>query len=218
MDFILFGPPGAGKGTQAKRLASHYGIPHLSTGDLLREAIRQGTPLGKQVKPLMDAGKLVPDQLVIGIVEERLRAPDAQKGSILDGFPRTIPQAEALETALERSGRKLNAVISLEVPDEELVERLSGRRSCPQCGAVYHVVNQPPKRTGFCDRDGVGLIQREDDKEDRVKARLRVYAEQTAPLKDWYRKRGLLRTVDGVGSPDAIQAQIQAAVGRPEAP
>jgi adenylate kinase len=213
MDLILFGPPGAGKGTQAKKLAAHYGIPHLSTGDLLREAIRQGSELGKKVKPLMDAGKLVPDELVIGIVEDRLRSPDARKGSILDGFPRTIPQAQALQAALERAGRKLEVVISLEVPEAELVERLSGRRSCPQCGAAYHVVNQPPKRAGFCDRDGAGLVQREDDKEDRVKARLRVYAEQTAPLKDWYRKQGLLRTVDGVGSPDGIQAQIRAALG-----
>jgi adenylate kinase len=213
MDFILFGPPGVGKGTQAKRLASHYEIPHLSTGDLLREAIRQGTELGKQVKPLMDAGQLVPDELVIRIVEERLRAEDAKRGSILDGFPRTIPQAQALEKALGRAGRTLRAVISLEVPEEEIVERLSGRRSCPKCGAVYHVVNQPPKFAGFCDNDDTGLVQREDDKEDRVKSRLRVYDEQTAPLKEWYRKKGLLRSIDGVGSPEGIQAQIQKAIG-----
>ena len=213
MDLILFGPPGAGKGTQAKRLVAQYGIAHLSTGDLLREAVRQGTEMGKKVKPLMDAGKLVPDELVIGIVEDRLRAADAQKGFILDGFPRTIPQAQALQSALDRAGRKLTAVIALEVPEAELVERISGRRSCPQCGAAYHVVNQPPKRAGFCDRDDTGLVQREDDKEDRVKARLRVYAEQTAPLKDWYQKQGLLRTVNGVGSPDGIQAQIRSALG-----
>lgn len=213
MDLILFGPPGAGKGTQAKRLVSRYGIPHLSTGDLLREAVRQGTELGRRAKPLMDAGKLVPDDLVIGIVEERLRAEDAQAGFILDGFPRTIPQAEALGKVLERAGRKLKAVISLEVPEEQLVERLAGRRSCPKCGAVYHVVNQPPKRAGFCDLDETGLVQREDDKEDQVKARLRVYAEQTAPLKEWYAKRGVLGTVDGVGSPEGIYALIQKVIG-----
>ena len=211
MDVILFGPPGAGKGTQAKKLALDFAIPHLSTGDILREAARQGTELGKRAKPLMDAGKLVPDDLVIEIVEERLRAEDAQKGFILDGFPRTIPQAEALERALQKQkeGRKIDAVIAFEVPEAELVERLSGRRSCPKCGAVYHVVSQPPKRAGFCDNDDTGLLQREDDKEDRVKARLRVYAQQTAPLKEWYRQRGVLRSIDGVGSPDGIYALIQ---------
>src|SRR5919197_1058229 len=215
MDIILFGPPGAGKGTQAKKLAADFGIPHLSTGDILREAVRQGTELGKRAKPLMDAGKLVPDDLVIDMVEERLRAEDAQKGFILDGFPRTVPQAEALDRALEaqRKGRKIDAVIALEVPEAELVGRLSGRRSCPQCGTAYHVVSQPPKRAGFCDKDGTGLVQREDDKEDRVKARLRVYAQQTAPLKEWYRAKGLLRSVDGVGSPEGIHAEIQKLVG-----
>lgn len=214
MNVILFGPPGAGKGTQAKRLVSDHRIPHLSTGDILREAIRQGTPLGKQARPLMDEGKLVPDDLVIGIVEERLRADDAKRGFVLDGFPRTIPQAEALERVLAKTGRKVDAVISLEVPEAELVSRLSGRRSCPKCGAVYHVVSQPPKRAGYCDVDGSGLIQRDDDREDRVKERLRVYERQTAPLKEWYRGKGLLDPVDGVGSPDGIYAQIQKAVGR----
>jgi adenylate kinase len=213
MNIVLFGPPGAGKGTQAKKLVADFGIPHLSTGDVLREAVRQGTELGKRAKPLMDAGKLVPDDLVIGLVEERLRADDAQKGFILDGFPRTIPQAEALTRVLQKNGRTINAVISLEVPEAELVNRLSARRSCPQCGAVYHMVSQPPKRAGYCDNEGAGLLQREDDKEDRVKARLRVYAEQTSPLKEWYRERGLLRSIDGVGSPEGIYAQIQKSIG-----
>jgi adenylate kinase len=215
MNVILFGPPGAGKGTQAKKLTADFGIPHLSTGDILREAVREGTELGSRAKPLMDAGKLVPDELVIEIVEQRLGADDARKGFILDGFPRTIPQAEALERALQKQedGRKIDAVISLEVPEAELVDRLSGRRSCPRCGAVYHVVSHPPKRAGLCDNDDTGLLQREDDKEDRVKARLRVYAQQTSPLKEWYRKKGLLRSVDGVGSPEGIYAQIQKSVG-----
>lgn len=211
-NLIFFGPPGAGKGTQAKKLVAELKVPHLSTGDILREAVRQGTPLGQQVKPLMDAGKLVPDELVIGIVEQRLAQPDAAKGFILDGFPRTIPQAEALDKALEKHGRKIDHVISLEVPEAELVERLSGRRSCPKCGAVYHVVATPPKAAGYCDNDNTPLIQREDDREDKVRERLRVYADQTSPLKAWYQKKGLLRPVEGVGAPDAIFAAIRAAI------
>lgn len=215
MNLIFFGPPGAGKGTQAKRLVSDLGVPHLSTGDILREAVRQGTPLGQQAKPLMEAGKLVPDDLVIGLVEERLTQPDAQKGFILDGFPRTIPQAEALEAALSKAGRRVDHVISLEVPNEELVERLSGRRSCPKDGSVYHVVSSPPRKEGYCDACGTGLIQRADDQEDKVRNRLRVYEDQTSPLKAWYQKRGLLRAVQGVGAPDAIYADIRRALGNP---
>lgn len=213
MNLIFFGPPGAGKGTQAKRLVAELKVPHLSTGDILREAVRQGTELGQQAKPLMDAGKLVPDELVIGIVDERIAQPDARHGFILDGFPRTIPQAEALERALGRQGRKTDHVISLDVPEQELVERLSGRRSCPKCGAVYHVVASPPRQTGVCDHDGTSLIQREDDREDKVKNRLGVYGAQTAPLKDWYQKQGLLRSIRGVGSPDGIFAEIRKAIG-----
>jgi len=213
MNLIFFGPPGAGKGTQAKKLVADLGILHLSTGDMLREAVRQGTELGQKAKPLMDAGKLVPDDLVIGIVRERLGQPDAKAGFILDGFPRTIPQAEALERALAEQGREIDHVVSLEVPDKELIERISGRRSCPACGAVYHVVSNPPRQAGICDRDQTPLIQREDDREDKVAERLRVYAEQTSPLKAWYEKKGLLRPVQGVGAPEAIYAGIRKALG-----
>lgn len=214
MNLIFFGPPGAGKGTQAKRLVADLKVPHLSTGDILREAVRQGTELGRQAGPLMDAGKLVPDELVIGIVDERIAQADAREGFILDGFPRTIPQAEALERALARQGRKTDHVISLDVPEQELVERLSGRRSCPKCGAVYHVVSSPSKRAGFCDNDDAALIQRDDDREDKVKNRLSVYSAQTAPLKEWYQQKGLLRSIPGVGSPDGIFAEIRKAIGR----
>lgn len=213
MNLIFFGPPGAGKGTQAKKLVTDLQLLHLSTGDMLREAIRQGTELGKQAKPLMDAGKLVPDELVIGIVRERLSKPDAKNGFILDGFPRTIPQAEALERALADVGQKVDHVISLEVPEAELVERLSGRRSCPKCGAVYHVVSSPPKQAGICDKDGSELIQRDDDREDKVQHRLHVYSDQTSPLKAWYEKRGVLRSIPGVGSPDGIYAAIRKSIG-----
>ncbi len=214
MNLIFFGPPGAGKGTQAKRLVQTLHVPHLSTGDILREAVRQGTPLGQRVKPLMESGQLVPDALVIGLVEERLGKDDAKGGFVLDGFPRTIPQAQALEGVLGKLGRGVDAVISLEVPDEEIVERLAGRRSCPACGAVYHVVSGPPKQPGVCDACGADLIQREDDKPEQVKERLRVYAQQTSPLKARYGDQGLLRAIPGVGSPDGIFAEIRKALGK----
>ena len=214
MNLIFFGPPGAGKGTQAKKLVHKLQIPHLSTGDILREAVRQNTPLGQQAKPLMDAGKLVPDELVIGIVEERLKQGDAQRGFILDGFPRTIPQAEALERALGNAGRKIDHVISLEVPNEELVQRLSGRRSCPSCGAVYQLTSNPPKQDGVCDNDQTALLQRSDDAEDKVRARLDVYEQQTSPLKAWYQHKGLLRPIPGVGAQEDIFRSIQSALSR----
>ena len=215
MNLILLGPPGAGKGTQAKRLWEEFHIPQISTGDILREAIRSGTELGKKAKPLMDAGKLVPDELVVGIVEERLRGADCVSGFILDGFPRTIPQAEALEASLKRSGRAIERVVSLEVPEGDIVARISGRRSCPQDGSVFHVVTSPPKRAGVCDKCGAELMQRADDKEDKVRERLAVYARQTEPLKAFYGNKGLLARVDGVGSPGAIYAAIKKAVGAP---
>jgi len=214
MNLILLGPPGAGKGTQAKLMSTELGIPQISTGDILRQAAREGTELGLKAKPLMDAGKLVPDALVVGIVQERLKAPDCAKGFILDGFPRTIPQAEALDAAIGQLGKKLDAVLSFDVSEDKLVERLSGRRSCPQCGSVYHVYQNPPQRAGFCDKDSVGLIQRDDDKEDKVKERLRVYAEQTRPLQAYYEKHGLLRRIEGVGTPQGIFADIKRVLGK----
>jgi adenylate kinase len=214
MNLILFGPPNAGKGTQAKMLYSEFKIPQISTGDILRKAVREGTEMGKLAGPLMAAGAYVPDEIVIGIVEERLKEPDCANGFILDGFPRTTPQAEALERMLARLGRKIDAVVSLEVPHEKLVERGSGRRSCPTCGAVYHVYQSPPKRAGFCDKDDTGLVQREDDKAEVVEKRLKKYDAETAPLKQFYAQRGLLKSIDGVGSPEGVYADIKKAMGK----
>jgi adenylate kinase len=214
MDLILFGPPGAGKGTQAKKLVGELGIPQISTGDILRDHARRGTELGQKAKPLMDAGKLVPDDIMIPLVDGRLREPDCAKGFILDGYPRTIPQGEAVDKSLQSLGRKIDLVISLEVPDQVIVERVSGRRSCPKDGSVYHVVTNPPKRPGFCDQCDTGLVQRDDDKAEKVEARLNAFHQQTAPLKALYQDRGLLRRIDGVGSPDGIFAEIKQAIAK----
>jgi adenylate kinase len=214
MNVILLGPPGAGKGTQAKRLTTEFKIPQISTGDILRQAVRDGTELGMKAKPLMDAGQLVPDDLVVGIVKDRLKKADCAQGFVLDGFPRTIPQAEALEKGLSELGKKPDAVLSFDVPESKLVERISGRRSCPACGSVFHVYQSPPSRSGYCDKCGAGLMQREDDREDKVKERLRVYAEQTAPLQAYYEKRGLLRRIDGVGTPEGIFTDVKKALGK----
>jgi len=212
MNLIFLGPPGSGKGTQAKMLVDKYGIPQISTGDILREAVKEGTPLGKEAKKYMDEGKLVPDEVVVGIVRERLKEPDCTKGFILDGFPRTIPQAEALDKTLEEMGKGIDHVLSLEVDKEELVRRLSGRRTCKKCGAMYHIIFDPPKKDGICDRCGGELYQRDDDKEETIRERLRVYEEQTAPLIEYYRKKGLLRPIDGVGKIEEIFARITEAI------
>lgn len=209
MNLILLGPPGAGKGTQAKMLCAHYEIPQISTGDILREAVRQQSPMGVKAKSYMDAGSLVPDEVVVGIVRERLQQSDCRKGFVLDGFPRTVAQADALKAALDESGQSLDAVISLEVDAEALVERLTGRRTCKECGRGYHIKFDPPSQEGACDACGGQLVQREDDREETIRHRLAVYREQTAPLIDYYRSQGLLRQVDGMAPMDAVQAEIR---------
>lgn len=214
MNLILLGPPGAGKGTQAKRMSAEWGLAHVSTGDILRDAAKRGTALGLQAKPLMDQGQLVPDAVVNGIIQEWLKGPDARKGFVLDGFPRTLPQAEALEQALKAAGLALDGVLSFDVPEAVLVERISGRRSCPQCGSVYHVVEHPPAKEGVCDKDGESLVQREDDTPEKVRERNRVYEQKTAPLKAFYAARQLLRPVAGVGTPEGIFADIRRVLGK----
>jgi len=191
------GLPGAGKGTQAEKISNEYRIPHISTGDMFRLAIKEGTPLGKKAKEFMDQGELVPDEVTIGIVEDRLKKDDCAKGFLLDGFPRTIAQAEALQTLLSNLEKTIDHVLHINVPEEKLVERLTGRRICPTCGATYHVLYNPPKEEGICDRDGSRLIQREDDKAETVKNRLAVNLKQTQPLLDFYKERGYLQTIDG---------------------
>jgi len=209
---IFLGPPGAGKGTQAARLASHYGIPRISTGDILREAIARGTALGRQAEPWMEQGGLVPDELLIGIIRERLLQPDCDPGYILDGFPRTIVQAEGFESMVG-SGRASDLVVlSVQVPHDELLKRLSGRRWCPSCQATYHIDNSRPRVDAQCDRDGTPLIQREDDKEAAVARRLTEYEKQTAPLIDYYRQRARFRAIDGDRSVETVFQDVQQAV------
>ena len=214
MDLILFGPPGAGKGTQAQRLYKVYRTPQVSTGDILRQAVMEVTPLGLEAKPIMESGALVPDALVISIVEERLRQPDCRDGFVLDGFPRTVAQAKALDAMLASLGRHIDSVLSLEVPVEVLVERLTGRRSCPKDGRVYHVTQAPPAKPGVCDVCGTPLVQRPDDAEAVVRARQLTYRRDTEPLKAFYAQRGLLRPVDGTGTLDEVFQRIQAALGK----
>ncbi len=209
MNLVLLGPPGSGKGTQGELLAQRHGWPKLSTGDILREAVAAGTELGKKVEPIMAAGDLVPDEIVLGIVRERLAGEDCREGFILDGFPRTIPQAEGLEEILRESGRALSAVIEIRVSEEEVVRRLSGRRTCSQCNAIYHVEWKPPREEGVCDICGGKLVQRPDDRPEAIRERLREYREQTAPLVAFYEKRGLLRPVDGAGKVEEVAAAIE---------
>lgn len=194
---VLLGPPASGKGTQAARLKDHFGIPHVASGDLFRDHLKRETPLGARAKAFMDRGDLVPDDITIGMVMERLAETDAQEGAILDGFPRTIPQATALDEELAVRGHALKVVLSIEVPETVLVERVSGRRLCRTCGAAYHVRFNPPAEPGICDMDGGELFQRADDRPEVVRERLRVYREKTRPLAAYYETRGLLRVVDG---------------------
>ena len=209
MYILLMGPPGAGKGTQAANLVKKYGIPHISTGDMFRAAVKEGTELGKKAKACMDAGQLVPDEITIGIVKERLQKPDCAKGFILDGVPRTLAQAEALEKA----GIRFDYVISLEVADEVIRDRMAGRRVCPKCGATFHVKAMPPKKDGVCDACGGPLILRTDDAPETVMHRLETYHEQTEPLKDWYEAKGLLRQVIGKDTIEATTAAVMEALG-----
>ncbi len=212
MRLILLGPPGAGKGTQAKLLVERLKIPQVSTGDMLRAAVKAGTPLGQEAKQYMDRGALVPDAVIIGLVRERLQQPDCSRGYILDGFPRTVAQAEALEKTLAGLQAWLDSVVSLEVPTEDLVLRIAGRRTCRNCGAMYHVRFSPSKTDGRCDACGGPTYQRDDDREETVRRRLAVYAEQTAPLISFYEARGLLRRVPGTGEIVEIFQRITAAL------
>ncbi len=210
MNLILLGPPGAGKGTQAKRLMEKYGIPQISTGDILRAAVKEGTEMGKKAKEYMDAGKLVPDEVVIGIIDDRLKEDDCKKGYMLDGFPRTVPQAEALDKVLAGMGSNIDHVISIEVAEDELVGRLTGRRTCKDCGAGYHLMFDPPKAEGVCDKCGGELYQRDDDNVETVTNRLKVYNEQTQPLIDYYQNKSLIRPIDGIGGIGDIFERITA--------
>ena len=208
-NIILMGPPGAGKGTQAKRIVDAFKLPHISTGDMFREAISQGTPLGLQAKAIIERGDLVPDELTIGLVKERLSRDDCAEGFLLDGFPRTIPQAEALKVLGPKIGRAIDLVIDISVPDEELVRRIAGRRVCPKCGASYHITDMKPKKEGICDRCGAELIQRKDDNAESLKVRLDNYYKQTAPLIDFYEKEGLYHHFDGMVGADNLFKEIQ---------
>jgi adenylate kinase len=207
----FLGPPGAGKGTQARELAREWGVPHVATGDMLRDAAAAGTPLGREAKGYMDKGALVPDDVIIRMIAERLRRPDAGRGFLLDGFPRTIAQAEGLEHLLKDLGQPLERVVYFDVSEPELLRRLTGRRVCRACQTAFHLVSAPPTKAGVCDRCGGQLYQREDDSEATVRHRLGVYARQTAPLLDWYRGRGLLVSVPGEGPIETIRGAIRGA-------
>ena len=197
MKIIMLGAPGAGKGTQAQMIADKYEIPHISTGDIFRENVKNGTELGMEAKKYMDQGALVPDELTVKILLDRVAKDDCKNGYVLDGFPRTIPQAEVLDKAIKELGDKIDYAINVDVPDENIIRRMSGRRACLSCGATYHIEHIPPKKEGICDRCGKELVQRDDDKEETVKNRLDVYHEQTQPLIDFYTKQNILKTVDG---------------------
>ena len=210
---VLLGPPGAGKGTQAKLLEEKFSACQISTGDILRKAVAERTPLGREASEYINRGALVPDGVIVNLVAERLKEKDCEEGFILDGFPRTIPQATSLNAILNQRGIRLSAVLSVRVPHNVIIERLAGRRTCRNCGALSHVVFTPPKKEGVCDRCGGALYQRDDDREETIANRLKVYEDQTAPLVDYYRGQGLLREIDGVGDVDEIRARIIQALG-----
>lgn len=210
MNIVLMGLPGAGKGTQADKIVDKYGIPHISTGDMFRAAIKEGTELGLKAKSFMDQGALVPDEVTIGIVRERLSKPDCENGFLLDGFPRTVPQAEALDATLSELGKKVEHVLNIVVEKEELIKRLTGRRICRTCGASYHMVFNPPKVEGICDRDGGELYQREDDNPETVTNRLEVNMKQTKPLLDFYEAKGVLSNINGQQDINKVFADLDA--------
>ena len=208
MKLILVGPPGSGKGTQAKMLIEKYSIPQISTGDILREAVKEGSELGKKAKTIMDKGSLVPDELVVGIIEERLKKADCKGGFILDGFPRTVAQAQALDSILDKMDLDIDHLLNIEVDDEELLKRLTGRRTCKSCGSGYHIIFDPPTKENVCSECDGDLYQRDDDKEDTIKSRLKVYHDQTAPVVDFYKKKNLSRTINGLGKIDEVFTRI----------
>lgn len=212
MNLLIMGPPGAGKGTQAAEIVKELKIPHISTGDMLREAVKQGTEMGKKAKEYMDKGQLVPDEVIIGVVKDRLGQPDCKVGFLLDGFPRTLPQAEALDQTLKEMGIKLDAVINIRVPREKIVDRITGRRVCRSCGDTYHVVNKPPKESGKCDKCGGELYQRSDDTAETVNKRLDVYEAQTQPLLDYYGKQGIVLDINGDQPINKVLEDILAAL------
>jgi len=212
MRVMLLGAPGAGKGTQSKMLQEKFNIPQISTGDMLRAAIRARSPLGIEAESYLHQGKLVPDEVVDGLIQERLGAPDCKNGFILDGFPRTVAQAEALDKMLKKMNSKIDAVISMDVPEEDLVVRLAGRRTCSKCGTAFHLELSPPKQAEICDKCGGSLIQREDDREETIRKRLQVYESQTAPMVDFYKKQGVLKTIPGTGSLDEVFGRISSLV------
>jgi adenylate kinase len=210
MRVVLIGPPGVGKGTQASQLKAQLGVPHVSTGDILREAVQAGTPLGRRVKGFVESGQLVPDEVMGELIGQRLSRQDARVGFVLDGFPRTVEQVGTLDAVLNRLGVALDRVFLFAVPEAEIVRRLAGRRTCPKCGAVYHVDSRPPRSAGVCDNCGSALVQRADDTEDVIRERLKVYAQQTLPVTAAYAGRGLVQQVDGSGEPEAVFARLQA--------
>ncbi len=212
LNLILVGPPGAGKGTQAARLREDFSLPYVATGDMLRAHVKEETELGHQAKAFMDAGDLVPDDLIVAMARERLAQPDAQEGFLLDGFPRTSGQADALAEMLSGLGRQVSAALLIDVPDEELIRRLAGRRMCVKAGHNYHVEFDPPKHEGVCDQDGSRLIQRDDDTPEVIERRLAVYHEQTKPLVDYYDRQGLLRRIDGTRSPSEVHDHVRAVI------